>query len=429
MILMSKFHKLSYRIIHFCLGLNVYSKLIELQKNEQNYFIDVGLLQKSRISELVKNAFTKSTIYKKKYAEVSIKNEMLDFDNLPTLEKIELRNSKAEDVLIGNPIIKFSRMTAGTSGIPLTIYLDREAMSTQLATRYHVYKWYGIDIGDREARFWGRPERGKIYKIKDRILNRSRFDFVSDSPEFIKNELDRFIKYKPDYIYGYSSLIVNFAKIYKNSGYNNIQLKAIICTAERVSDFQLEYLKKTFKCDVVEEYGCSEMDIIAFQCKYNKLHILSNKAYLQLDENTNDVIITDLSNKLMPLIKYRLGDITTISYEKCNCKRNLPILGKIQGRTINQIVKNGDVEICHAVKFAYLVESIVDKGFNMMQFKINKYGKTVIFIIDMDERQEKFSELLAKAFNSEFSGTFELEIIFDKIKYDNNKYSYYEDMN
>ena len=70
-------------------------------------------------------------------------------------------------------------------------------------------------------------------------------------------------------------LIMNAAAIWDRLNLLVPRLKAIICTAEILFPFQKDYIHKVFKCPVVMEYGCSEVDIIAFQCMYEKYHICS----------------------------------------------------------------------------------------------------------------------------------------------------------
>ena len=46
-----------------------------------------------------------------------------------------------------------------------------------------------------------------------------------------------------------------------------------------------------------------------------------------------DVIVTDLLNRAMPLIRYRIGDVAALSpASRCRCGRALPRLSRVEGR-------------------------------------------------------------------------------------------------
>ncbi len=77
------------------------------------------------------------------------------------------------------------------------------------------------------------------------------------------------------------------------------------------------------------------------------LHVNSDRVYIEiLDENletvedceTGEIVITDLDNYVMPLIRYRIGDVSSLKNDTCSCGRSLPLLKKVEGRTLD-IVK------------------------------------------------------------------------------------------
>ena len=69
----------------------------------------------------------------------------------------------------------FGRHTAGTTGAPTNVALGRKDLSRMLAVRDYCLRHYGIKLGEREARVWGRPDKGWKGMIRNLVLNRSVF--------------------------------------------------------------------------------------------------------------------------------------------------------------------------------------------------------------------------------------------------------------
>ncbi len=99
-------------------------------------------------------------------------------------------------------------------------------------------------------------------------------------------------------------------------------------------------------------YGASEMYGPMFlECSEQKgLHVWADLAYIEiLDENDQPVkdgergqiVVTMLQKEAFPLIRYRMGDISSLTWEKCACGRTHPRLDRITGRTDDMLVVRG----------------------------------------------------------------------------------------
>jgi putative adenylate-forming enzyme len=102
-----------------------------------------------------------------------------------------------------------------------------------------------------------------------------------------------------------------------------------------------EYLRRVFNCEVHEIYKCSE-GAIAITCKYGNLHVNEDLVAIQLvnrdgspttpGDPCHKLIITDLHKSTLPIIKYELNDIITLSTGRCRCGSHFKVIEKIQGR-------------------------------------------------------------------------------------------------
>jgi phenylacetate-CoA ligase len=95
--------------------------------------------------------------------------------------------------------------------------------------------------------------------------------------------------------------------------------------------------------EIADNYGTTEA-FVGWQCLVGSYHVNSEHALVEIvDEHgrpvssgkAGRVVITTLENRLMPLIRYDLGDYAILIDELCACGRTLPRIGNILGRTIN----------------------------------------------------------------------------------------------
>jgi len=362
-------------------GLEVRSYLRELRSSEVLEEEALHKLQLAKLKRLLDHAYRFSDHYRGAFDKAGFKvdevQSLTDLQKAPVLEKRELGRNRSALFLTDSASRprKITRMTAGTTGRPIEVVHDAETIARQLAARYRCFAWHGIGVGDREARFWGRRTHKQHEFLLNKVLNRSVFQFLANDGADPKKEAERLLTFRPDYFYGYSSLILRATLYWKKNKLPLPNIKAVIATAENLTKFQRFQIEDVFQCPVVMEYGCSETDIIAFQCKQNNYHIVAENVLVEIDpinDQEGEVLITDLNNKLTPLIRYRLGDFVHRIDGVCSCGRKLPLLGEITGRTTQRFIKLGNNQEKHAVLFAYLMEQLYEKGYDIEQFMVTQ---------------------------------------------------------
>ena len=222
---------------------------------------------------------------------------------------------------------QFYRETSGSTGQPLLYaidYLNHALTWTLIEDRYNSAN---INISERQARFYGSPVM--FYKkvkeqIKDFVSKRYRFPILDLSDESLDKWVRMFSRTKYAYVYGYSYPIISFAKYLKRL---NIRLKDIcptlkscIVTSEMCSFEEQQIIEEAFGFPVFNEYGCSEMGVIAFG-KSGKWLVSDELIHVEIvDDDDNPlpngelgrVICTSLYNRSTPFIRYDLGDLASI---------------------------------------------------------------------------------------------------------------------
>lgn len=272
------------------------------------------------------------------------------FDGFPFLTKEIIRSQGASmyaDRGMGRTLAK---TTGGTTGPPVRVLKDSNAMAHELAAAWRGFSWANIGIADRQARFWSMPTswRGRWdARVTDWICNRRRFSPIGYTTATFSRSFDFMRKDKPAYVYGYTSILTEFADyLVTESLHPEWPIKAVITTAESLSSRDRALIERGFGCRVYDEYGSGEIGTIAHECSMGRFHVNSENMILELIDGTGsriekgvgEIVITDLRNFAMPLIRYLTGDLAEIDQEHCDCGVRLPIIKRVIGRAYDALM-------------------------------------------------------------------------------------------
>lgn len=308
------------------------------------------------------------------------------WSDIPILTKKDIQKPISERLSNGfNEKNIYIHNTSGSSGQPFFFAKDKFCHAMTWAVILDRYSQHGIIYGNSlQARFYGIPLSKNRYwkeKIKDTIACRVRFTVFDLSDKILEGFLKRFSQISFEYINGYTSSLVVFAKflIKKNIVLKSIcpTLKVAIPTSEMLNNFDKNILEKGFGIPIINEYGAAELDIIAFEDKDYDWILNDDNLWIEIvDENDNlvqpgkegRIIITSFFNKAMPFIRYDLGDIGSIAEEK---KGNYQILKTLQGRT-NDIAILPSGKKSPGLTFYYISKSLLESGGTMKEFIIKQ---------------------------------------------------------
>ena len=362
-----------------------FNKIISLSEKEHQLFIE------NKKEEIVCFHLQNNTFYQELVGSTIYRN----WEDLPVLTKKNLQKPLQQRLSARFLINKvFVNKTSGSSGDPFIFAKDKYAHAMTWASIIYRFGWYGIDFNSSyQARFYGIPLDfigNAKERLKDFLSNRYRFTIFDLSDEFLEKFLQKFRNKKFDYINGYTSSIVLFAKFLqsKNIVLATIcpTLKVCMVTSEMLFEDDKILLEKQFGIPIVNEYGASELDLIAFQNTNGEWQVNSETLFVEILDNKNNVlpygkegriVITSLFNKAHPFIRYDIGDIGILD-EKSTLKK--PILKQLIGRT-NDVAILPSGKKSPGLTFYYVTKSIIEDDGNVKEFII-KQTKTDTFEID-----------------------------------------------
>jgi phenylacetate-CoA ligase len=359
-------------------------------KNAQKVF--------DEISSIPENEFEKYILNKKKeivefhiinnasYQEFIGSTSFTSWEQLPIMTKKDFQKPLQERLSKGYSIKNsYVNKTSGSSGNPFIFAKDKFSHALTWACILNRFGWYSINFNSSlQARFYGIPldPIGNFKeRLKDLLSCRYRFPIFDLSDKVLEKILVVFTKKKFDYINGYTSSIVLFAKFLKQK---NIVLKSVcptlkccIVTSEMLFDEDKLMLEKQLGVPIVNEYGASELDLIAFQNGNEEWQINSETLYVEIIDDNNNIlpygqegriVITSLYNKAHPFIRYDIGDIGILD-EKSTWKK--PILKKLIGRT-NDVAILPSGKKAPGLTFYYITKSIIEDDGNVKEFIIKQ---------------------------------------------------------
>ncbi|RCT53659.1 phenylacetate--CoA ligase family protein [Winogradskyella sp. KYW1333] len=353
--------------------------LAEIQKKSDSDFKTYVDIKKR---EILKHHLEQNPFYKSFGKDIDIEN----WESIPIMTKrhlqqpIEQRLSKeftAENVYLNK--------TSGSSGDPFIFVKDKWCHAMTWAQIMDRFSWYNIDFNSsKQARFYGIPLDKKGYykeRIKDFFSNRYRFSIFDLSDESFEKTLQKFKSTSFEFINGYTSPIVQFAKFLKRKEIvlTDIcpSLKVCIVTSEMLFGIDKTLMETQFGIPVVNEYGASELDLIAFENPKGDWVVNTETILVEIVDAGGNlvphgkdgrVVITSFYNKAHPFIRYDIGDIGSLSQQST---ARQPVLEKLTGRT-NDIVILPSGKKAAGLTFYYITKSVIENDGNVSEFIIEQ---------------------------------------------------------
>ncbi len=374
-------------------------KIVAFSEKEHEIFLENKKL------EIVEYHLKNNTSYQNFVGKTSFQN----WNDLPIMTKKDFQKPLIERLSKGySPKKVYVNKTSGSSGDPFIFAKDKYSHALTWASIMHRFGWFGIDFNSSfQARFYGIPLDfigNRKERFKDFLLHRFRFSIFDLSDDVLEGFLKKFRIKKFDYINGYTSSIILFAKFLqkKNIILANIcpTLRVCIVTSEMLFEEDKILMEKQFGIPVVNEYGASELDLIAFENYDGELQVNSETLFVEILDTNNKpipngkegrIVITSLFNKAHPFIRYDIGDIGVLA-EKSTLK--MPILKKLIGRT-NDIAILPSGKKSPGLTFYYVTKSIIEDDGNVKEFVV-KQNKIDTFDIEYMSETELSMEQINK---------------------------------
>jgi phenylacetate-CoA ligase len=183
--------------------------------------------------------------------------------------------------------------------------------------------------------------------------------------------------YQPAFLASYPTMLALLAEE-QQAGRLKIRPVRLWSGGECLASSTRAEIESAFGCPVVNEYGASECMSIAFGCAEGWLHVNADWVMLEpVDdeyrpvppgEPSHTVLLTNLANRVQPIIRYDLGDSIIAKPEPCACGSPLPAI-QVEGRRDDVVsLRAADGSIVHLLPLA--LTTVVEEAANVHRFQI-----------------------------------------------------------
>lgn len=305
-------------------------------------------MQEKRLRYLVNFVYRNTAIYKEKFKKAGIIPSDIqtrdDITKIPLTTKDEIKEVYPHGIITAgftgeNCTIE---TTSGSSGNMLKILHDPQAKDRCDAVIYR-------DMLGAGVRPWHRYcVMTHVDLTYEQLLNQSPLSRVLTLPEMMPEEekVEVLRRWRPHVVGGHPSLLVMMAKVIEKEGIEDMKPELILVGGELAYPEYRKYIEKVFGCETFDKYGAYETYSLSWECDHHRNHIDADSAFVEFLKDgepvapgeRGEVVVTNLWNRAMPFIRYRLGDIGSPSDELCECGRTLPLIKDVEGKADDFIV-------------------------------------------------------------------------------------------
>lgn len=385
-------------------------------------------IQKKRLTDIVHHAAAHSPYYRDLFSKQGFETEnfsIAEFQQLPLLEK-EIVREKIDQLLVEGAVKEnlVVAKTGGSTGTSLTIYFDKQWQERRCADAMRSDEWSGWRLGMQTGAVWGNPPEphGWYEQFKQRWLycQDLYLDTMSISPVSMDRFVDEWRRRDVDVLFGHAHSLYILADYLAETGNCGVFPKGIIATSMMLLPNEREIMEAVFKCPVTNRYGCEEVALIACECeRHDGMHLNIEHLYIEflrkdgsqaLPGEDGEIVVTDLYNRAMPLIRYRVGDVGRASVRTCECGRGLPMMDRISGRTADFLKKRDGSRVA-GISLVERTLTAID-GIKQMQIVQDSFDNLVVNLVKRDSYSERDGKRIELELKEVFGNGVDVNLCF-----------------
>jgi phenylacetate-CoA ligase len=339
-----------------------------------------------------------------------------DLEAVPLLTREIVRERYADLIDPAHRGKNLKKGTSGSTGVPLKFEYSMTSECWRQAVKLRGYGWAGYRPGLKTFYYWAVVSAAPpTLKTRiDRLLRRETFvDSMRQDIDSRREALNLLRKLRPSVVVCYTQSCAQFARWVLDEGFRDWDDVPVLCGAEAVLPGDRAVLTKAFGPEIFETYGSRETRLIAAECEaHDGMHVQEENLLVELVRagrpvspgETGDVVITDLHNFGMPLIRYVNGDMAVASgHGRCACGRGLTKIARVEGRRADAIRdRNGNAR--PGIVFHVLFSDARRELIRQFQAVQSKDGSVVLKVVRGREFSADAFQGLMQRFGEYLSG-------------------------
>jgi phenylacetate-CoA ligase len=320
-------------------------------------------LQEARLRDFLRWAGAQSPFYERVFRETGFDPDAPDvraeLQRIPPIDKRTVREHR-EEMLPREYAARrgslFRKSTSGSTGLPLTLYGDREDLHQNRLRAKRQARWVGCERPGVKVVLYGSVKMAPSVRaalvaqqvLKRLLLNvhkRNTYDARWGDYARLAADLRR---NPPDALYAYFSILRHLAYEAEKQGEPFRGIGLAVAISEAVPDNERREAERWLATRIYGQYSCREVGAVAHECReqagyhYAQDHMLIEA----LDDQgrpaqTGNLTVTYMGNRATPLIRYQLGDLVTLDTTPCPCGLPYDRLRGLDGRVAHMMVLPG----------------------------------------------------------------------------------------
>ena len=374
-------------------------------------------MQEDKLKHLVHYVYQHAPFYRKRFDEAGVKPEDIktldDVRKLPFTYKQDLRDNYPTGMFcVPNTQLTRFHVSSGTTGKPTVVGYtknDVHEWSKSLARALtsigvgrgdilQVSYGYGLFTGGLGLHY-GAEEVGSTVLPTSTGNTEKQLELMQDLSSTV-------LACTPSYFL----FMIEAARKEGISIKDDTNLRIGIFGAEPWSEEMRQRIEEATGIKAYDVFGTSELSGPLFtECVYQDgIHIWADQFLIEvLDPHTGEpvpdgekgeLVITTLAKEALPLIRYKIGDITIINKETCKCGRTHPRIMRVLGRADDMLIIRG-INV-----FPGQIESVL--------LKIPEVGDHFMIIVDRINELDTMTvqiEMTDEAFSDKVNDIIQLE--------------------
>jgi phenylacetate-CoA ligase len=357
-----------YKLLSALSPCNAWAHFQELQANQWLSYKQLSVIRWNKLQKLLQFSYEHIPFYQKLWNGCGVDPRKFtsekDLNEVPVISKKELRNAQDNDEFRLSKKRGYQvAYTSGTTGerfeIPFTfsgfqkkyanhlrqVYASDWRLGMKSATLH--YSGHSQFRGNYSGRTGDREPYMSFRETALSIAHRRRvltpyYETSSGNDMFARVWYEELRRYEP---YMFETMDFNLLVLKEYIERNNLSPLSIPKTfvLGTYSSTLRRSLEEFFNTEIFDRYSPHEIEGVAFACHVHRgMHMAIDSYHIEfLDahhqrvrpEETGFIVVTDLDNYLLPLIRYNVGDVGHYYEEACTCGRGLPLMGEIDGRS------------------------------------------------------------------------------------------------
>ncbi len=372
-------------------------------------------IQEKKLSDLVNYVYQHSGFYRKRFDGAGVKpgdiKTLADLKKLPFTYKSDLRETYPTGMFCvpNEQLVRF-HVSSGTTGKPTVVGYtqnDIDVWTTSLARAMtsigvgrgdivQVGYGYGLFTGGLGAHYGAEEVGATVLPVSSGNTER-QIELMQDLRSTV-------IACTPSYF-----LFMN--EVSSQAGISietDTQLRVGIFGAEPWTEEMRRRIQESTGIKAYDIYGTSELSGPLFtECMYQDgIHIWADQFLIEVidpatgeqlpDGERGELVITTLAKEALPLIRYRIGDITVINREECKCGRTHPRIMRVLGRVDDMLIIRGINVFPGQIESVLMKIPQVGEHFMIVVDRVNELDVMKVQIEMTDEAfSDKVNDIMA----------------------------------